>query len=1397
MVTNNNDSGAGSLRQAILNSNATSGTATNTIDFNVGTKNDIEPTLILPAITHPVVIDGTSDPISANNGDEPYVVLDGDYATRLYENDNQPISEINGLTIEVSGCTVRGLVIIGWGNDGIGIGSKANDEIIQDNQFGVAGGIIGSERTTPNAVAIQVGNSTGDVIGGATPEDTNLIGDSTTAAIELGGTGTNVFNNDIGTSLGYNVYENGTLTDLTFPNATGIVVSGSDNLINANVISGNHGFAVIATGKASVGNLILNNNIGLDTKGLYAIANNGSGVELTDGTSNDQVNGNTIVASNGPGVEVSGKGTNDNTIDGNDIGVLPSNPHEQLGNTGDGVLISGGAQDNTVGSAASPNVISQNGGYGVDITGTGTDYNTVANDFIGTDPTGRYSLGNGSGGVLIASKASDNDVGGSGRGNVISGNRGYGIDISGIGTDANLVASNYIGTDATGAVAVANSGGGVLISGASNNVIGGRGLSNVISGNNGNGLSIISNAATNYVEDNVIGLDASQSGVLGNTGDGVYIASSNNFVGLVGKGGELQVANGNVISGNGNDGVELAGNFAQFNSVLNNIIGTNYLGNVAMPNQIGLEIDGGSDYNNVGGAAPADRNVISGNTRDGVALTGAETDFNTFEGNLIGTNEAGTAALANGRQGVIIIDGANENTFGGPTTSGFLAPGNLISGNKDNGVEITGTGSEINTFEGNLIGVNLADTQALPNGIDGIDIAAGASRNVIGGEAANDANVISGNIGDGVTFFGTGTSQNTALGNFIGTNLGGTAAIANDANGVLINGGSVSNWVGGSLAGNGNVISGNKLDGVLISGAGTNLNNVEGNDIGTVAGGASALPNGGDGVVINDGAKGNTVGGVTDAGERNYVSGNIGDGVSISGNGTKDNAVDDDTIGANASGEGAVANGGDGVVIENGAAGNQVNGSLLSGNGQAGLDFSNSASGNSATGNWIGIATDGNSALPNGTAGVLFQSGASSNTITDFLVSANPNGIVMTGAGTTGNSVAATWIGTNSTDTAAVPNSGAGVLIEDGANGNTIGHGNIISGNGGDGVLITGAGANSNKVQDNTIGTEAGGLTPLPNSYGIMIAGGASKNIIGGPNVGNIIADNTNAGVAVTGNSSTQNTISQNAIFGNGGLGIDLINPNTNGGPQTGPNNLQNAPILTDGSTPGMVSGSLNSSPNTTFTVEFFGSPNSDATEPGQGRDYLGSVKVMTDPLGNASFTFSFTPTAATPYLTATATDQYGNTSEFSPSLEPGLTASGLALNATAGIPFNGTVATFTPGYAGEPLGNFQVTINWGDGQTSTGTVVQGVNNTYNVVGTHTYASPGSLLPVVVTIQDVLGDTIVTANSTMDVTAGTKHTTSRPNAGTAEGGFRPAQKIVRGRGGPLFARGPRTTYNGL
>ncbi len=135
---------------------------------------------------------------------------------------------------------------------------------------------------------------------------------------------------------------------------------------------------------------------------------------------------------------------------------------------------------------------------------------------------------------------------------------------------------------------------------------------------------------------------------------------------------------------------------------------------------------------------------------------------------------------------------------------------------------------------------------------------------------------------------------------------------------------------------------------------------------------------------------------------------------------------------------------------------------------------------------------------------------------------------------------------------------------------------------------------------------------------------------------------------------------------------------------------------------------------------------------------------------GVATFTFTYTPTAANPYITATATDINGNTSEFSPSFDAGLTATGMALNATAGVQFTGTVATFTA-VNGAPPSNFTVTIQWGDGQTSTGTVTQGPGDTYTVAGSHTYANPATSLPVTVTINDIIGNGTVVADSTMTI----------------------------------------------
>src|SRR5262249_5806603 len=200
----------------------------------------------------------------------------------------------------------------------------------------------------------------------------------------------------------------------------------------------------------------------------------------------------------------------------------------------------------------------------------------------------------------------------------------------------------------------------------------------------------------------------------------------------------------------------------------------------------------------VGGTTPgpangvlnnADTNIISGNHASGVFVSGTATGFNgsptgtVIEGNLIGTDPTGTRAVANGAYGVL-ISGSSGNVVGGPTGTPGTGPGNLISGNAQAGIQLINPGGSTvtgNVVLGNLIGTNINGSAALGNGSDGVEII-NASGNTIGGAAATARNIISGNATHGVLInqFPTLTaSGNQVLGNYIGTNLAGSAAVPN------------------------------------------------------------------------------------------------------------------------------------------------------------------------------------------------------------------------------------------------------------------------------------------------------------------------------------------------------------------------------------------------------------------------------------------------------------------------------------------------------------------------------------------------------------------------------------------------------------------------------------------
>ena len=250
------------------------------------------------------------------------------------------------------------------------------------------------------------------------------------------------------------------------------------------------------------------------------------------------------------------------------------------------------------------------------------------------------------------------------------------------------------------------------------------------------------------------------------------------------------------------------------------------------------------------------------------------------------------------------------------------------------------------------------------------------------------------------------------------------------------------------------------------------------------------------------------------------------------------------------------------------------------------------------------------------------------------------------------------YIGTNASGTAAVANQ-YGVHIDSALNntigGTAAGAQNVISGNSSYGVYIYGTTASGNVVKGNYIGTNATGTAAVANQYGVYLYN-ASSNTIGGTVAGaaNVISGNTSYGVGMIW-AATGNAVRGNAIYANGGLGIDLncdgVTLNDLGDADTGPNNRQNFPVLSGVGFGAQtkIDGTLNSLPNAAYTLDFYANAAAGPFGYGEGQRYLGSTAVTTNATGNVAFSVTLAA-ASSPgeWITATATDAAGNTSELS-----------------------------------------------------------------------------------------------------------------------------------------------------
>lgn len=438
------------------------------------------------------------------------------------------------------------------------------------------------------------------------------------------------------------------------------------------------------------------------------------------------------------------------------------------------------------------------------------------------------------------------------------------------------------------------------------------------------------------------------------------------------------------------------------------------------------------------------------------------------------------------------------------------------------------------------------------------------------------------------------SNNNYIIGNYIGCNYNATDSLSN-TDGIEILSGPYGNIIGGSLASERNIISGNTHIGVVVVNSNNNI--IKGNYVGLNRTGDASVGNV-DGITIEGASKYNLVGGYT-ASERNYVSGNVAYGISVYGTGCNYNTV---------------------------------------------------------VGNFVGTDVSGTDSVPN-TYGILFDMGASYNRLGGYgagagnLISGNSAyGVFLYSPSTQRDSVIGNLIGTDISGTLPLPNSNG--VVMDGPSYKHFIDSNLISANRQSGIIIHLSASDSNIVMRNKIGTDITGNLPLGNAFdGIRITQGPKKNMI----KSNIIAYNGGNGIMVMTSAERYNTFSENAIHSNAGLGIDLLpaGPTLNdpGDTDAGPNDLMNFPVIQSSvlntsngiaTISGIIDCTVNGGPNG-IKIELFKSDNTFSGY-GQGKEFIGSVLAGT----SGNWTFSCSCLTGSEVITATATDLLGNTSEFS-----------------------------------------------------------------------------------------------------------------------------------------------------
>ncbi len=1323
------DGNTGSLRWAINQVDADTGSGVDTIDFDIpGTGPfTIAPTSALPTITHPVLIDGYSQPgASANTqatADNTVLMIDLGSGTAPFD----------GLDFGAGDSTVQGLAINGF-NNGIQLEPGSTGDLIQGNFIGTD--VTGTHQAS-NDQGILVNGTSGDTIGGTTPAARNVVSGNSNQDIFLayGASGNLVEGNFVGlTASGTSTLYtdgNGVIAYYSPDNTVGGTIAGAGKVIGGLAIDG------IQFG-GSNDCLAEGNLVGTDPTGTMALPN-GEGVGIRYNATGDTIGGTTpgsgnLISGNGTGIYIPYY-TDGNVIEGNLIGtdVTGTKPLPNTGpgvqiiigssnntvggttagagntiafNTGAGVVVGSNSGDTAVGNAILSNAIYDNGAMGIDLGDDGVTPNTPGGPHSGPNDLQNFP-------VLSQAATFDGNTYVIGTLNSAPSTTftlqffaDATPDPSGHGQGQTLIGTTTVTTDANGNTSFVASFSGVVPAG--------QAVSATASDPSGDTSEFAQDVTVTATTSPVVAVDDT------------YNVDENSALNVPAPG-------------------VLANDYDLTGGTLSAVLVT-----PTSDGSLSLQSDGSFTYTPDAGFVGTDTFTYydtDGTYQSNVATVTINVNPKTYT--VTNTNDSGPGSL---RQAIL---GANLASTSPPDTINFDIPGTgpftiapltplptlthatIIDGYSQPGASPnTLTGGDNAVIEIQISGGNVP-------GADGLDLA--------GGGSTVDGLSITG-FTNGVHLTDT-TGGDLLTGDFIGlTPDGGPAGNTND--GFFIDG-APSVTVGGTTPAARDVISANTGNGIDAANATGVV--VQGDFIGTDPTGTVAVGNG-TGVEFV-GSPSATIGGAA-AGAGNVISANGGDGIQL--NDSVGTLVQDNLIGTDVTGTQPLGNASagieDGPNLEFTATDDSILGNVISANGGGITSFT--ATNNLIQGNLIGTDITGARPLGNGGDGIdMVDSGddtiGGTTAGAGNVISANGgNGFVTNTEIFGDNLIEGNFIGTDITGTQPLGNTGDGLVLDDSGGdtvgGTTLAAANVISANGGDGISTGDIFANNILLAGNFIGTNASGADLGNGGHGVYVQN--SSNSIGGTaaGAGNVIAYNARAGVAVVDSYNGPTTgveILSNSIYANQGLGIDLgddgVTPNHPGGPIPGPNNYQNFPVLFVAATYNgqtYIKGTLNSAADTSYTMQFFADVTADPSGYGQGQTYLGQSTVTTDANGNATFQVNFaTVVPAGQYISSTATDPTGDTSEFAADV-PVIAATTpiVAVNDQYHVDLNTTLNVPAPGVQANDL-----SIN---GQPFSSQVVTGPSHgslALNPDGSFTYTPKKNFVGTdTFTYDDVQGSTV-------------------------------------------------------